>query len=749
MWTTSRFRFFAIVLSLAIASCAQENQGKVVKTIEEFNAAAASLQPGDEIVLANGTWTDVEFELRAHGEPDNPVTLRAEESGKVIITGQSNLRFSGEHIVVSGLVFKDGFTPTSAVIAFRTSEDELASNSRVTNTVIDNFSNPERQDSDSWITLYGKNNQFDRNSLLNKGNRGVTLAVRMNTEASRENGHIIEYNYFGPRQTLGSNGGETLRIGTSHYSREFSNTIVRKNYFDRTSGELEIISSKSCGNEIRDNVFFESQGTLTMRHGHFTVVENNYFLGNRIPNTGGIRIINENQMVRNNYLYGLTGHRFRGALVIMNGVPNGPINRYDPVIDSLMNNNIVVDSDHIQLAAGADEERSAPPTNSSMHNNIIMSQTNLDPFTVYDDVSGISFEGNILNDDANVPIAGGFQKVPYSVSENEHGLRVPEQSLIDQIGFGEVRPPVSREETGADFYPKIDSVVKFQSGATVAVAAGTNTIIDALENSKPGDTLLLENGGEYLMTKYASIPHPVTIRAESGDKPLLQSGKVSFFVIENGGALELENVWIDGAKSPDGPGNNVISTSRYSMNRNYSFAIRDSKVTNLDVNHSFDFLKVYQNTFADSVEIVNTEMTNITGSVLSLDKELDDLGIYNGENITISGSTFTDIQGSVANIYRGGTDESTFGPIVVVADNEFSNVGLGSRNKTGASLKFHGVQKLHVSDSNWNQSAPLELFLTNGEPITVIRDVVMRSTPGIRANNNEYKVENVLYQNSP
>ena len=63
----------------------------------------------------------------------------------------------------------------------------------------------------------------------------------------------------------------------------------------------------------------------------------------------------------------------------MNGVPNGPINRYDPVIDSLMNKNIVVDSDHIQLAAGADEERSAPPTGSSMHNNIIMSRTNLDP----------------------------------------------------------------------------------------------------------------------------------------------------------------------------------------------------------------------------------------------------------------------------------------------------------------------------------------------------------------------------------
>ena len=472
----------------------------------------------------------------------------------------------------------------------------------MTDTVIDNFSNPERQNTDTWVAIYGKDNRFDHNSLLNKRNRGVTLAVRMNTEASRENDHIIEYNYFGPRQTLGSNGGETLRIGTSHFSREYSNTIVRKNYFDRTSGELEIISSKSCGNVFRDNVFFESQGTLTMRHGHYTLVENNYFLGNRKPNTGGVRIINENQTVRNNYLYGLTGHRFRGALVIMNGVPNSPLNRYDPVVDSLMNNNIVIDSDHIQLCAGSDEERSATPIGSSMHDNIIMGKSNLDPFTIYDDVSGISFAGNILNEEASVPIANGFSKAPYSVEENENGLRVPAQSLIDQIEFGEVQLPVTKEQTGASFYSKEDSFIAHQSGAVLRVQPGTDTIFDALSESHPGDTLVLDSSGEYLLTKLAVIRHPITIRTDAADQAIVRSEKASFFVIENGGALELENLWLDGAESPDQPGNNVISTSRYSMNRNYRLAVRSCRVTNLDVNHSFDFLKVYMNTFADSIE---------------------------------------------------------------------------------------------------------------------------------------------------
>jgi poly(beta-D-mannuronate) lyase len=746
MRMTSKPHFLLYAFLLALVSCTSNDNPNLVSTIDEFNSVVATLQPGDKVILASGTWTDVEFQLKAEGLPDKPIELTAEEPGKVIISGQSNLSFSGSHIIVSGLVFKNGFTPTSEVISFRTSKEDLANNSRVTDTVIDDFTNPERHDSDTWVGIYGKNNQFDHNSLIGKGNRGVTLAVKMTTEGSRENNHIIEYNYFGPRPTLGSNGGETLRIGTSHYSREYSNTKVRMNYFDRTSGELEIISSKSCGNEIRDNVFFESQGTLTMRHGHYTLVENNYFLGNRKPNTGGIRIINENQTVRNNYLYGLTGYRFRAALVIMNGVPNGPINRYDPVVDSHMDNNIVIDSDHIQMCAGSDEERSAPPTGTSMHNNIFMSKSNLEPFTVYDDVSGISFEGNILNEEADVPIDDGFEKAPYSVAPNANGLLVPEQSLIDNIQFGEVKLPVAKEDTGAHYYPKVGDLTTFQSGDTLSVEAGTNTILDALHNSKPGDTLVLENGGEYLLTKYAYVKHPVTIKSASGDKPIVRAEKSSFFVIENGGALELENLWIDGAESPDQGGNNIISTSRYSMNRNYSLAVRNSKVTNLDVNHSFDFLKVYKNTFADSIEIIDTEMTNITGSILSLAKETEDLGIYNVENVSIKGSKFKDIQGSVANIYRGGTDESTFGPIVVIDGNEFTNTGLGTRNKTEASLKFHGVQKLNISDSSWYTSAPLELFLTNGEPITVINNVVMEDTGKIRANNNSYSAENVTYK---
>ena len=160
--------------------------------------AAAKIQAGDTIILKNGVWSDFEILFEGKGSAEKPITLTAETKGEVIISGQSNLSLSGEHLVVKGLVFKNGFTPTSTVISFRKSKEALASYSRVTETVIDSFNNPERFENDSWVMMYGRHNRFDHNHLEGKKNKGVTMAVRLNTEASQENYHRIDHNYFGP-----------------------------------------------------------------------------------------------------------------------------------------------------------------------------------------------------------------------------------------------------------------------------------------------------------------------------------------------------------------------------------------------------------------------------------------------------------------------------------------------------------------------------------------------------------------------
>jgi poly(beta-D-mannuronate) lyase len=356
----------------------------------------------------------------------------------------------------------------------------------VTEVVIDHFNNPERYETDYWVMLYGKHNRFDHNHLVGKSNQGVTMAVKLDSEESRANRHRIDHNYFGPRPVLGSNGGETLRIGTSHYSLSDSLTVVENNYFDRCDGEVEIISSKSGGNTFRGNLFFESRGTLTLRHGNDNLVENNVFLGNRVDHTGGIRVINKRQTVRNNYLHGLTGHRFGGAFVIMNGVPNSPINRYHRVENAIIENNSIIESDHIELAAGSDEERSAPPVTTAFRNNLIYNEDGRNVIAVHDDVSGIEFRDNILNRVQQLKIANGFRSAEVELVKGTNGLLYPADSDFAKVGAKPGLRVLDKAETGVDWYPKPGSGDRFDTGATVPVSPGLDTLVDGVARAKSG-----------------------------------------------------------------------------------------------------------------------------------------------------------------------------------------------------------------------------------------------------------------------
>src|SRR3546814_16663442 len=90
-----------------------------------------------------------------------------------------------------------------------------------------------------------------------------------------------------------------------------------------------------------------------------------------VPDTGGVRIINRDQIVRDNYFEGLAGSSFKSAITVMNGVPNSVINRYHQVANARIEGNSLIDVARITLAAGADAERSAPPVDSKFERNQI------------------------------------------------------------------------------------------------------------------------------------------------------------------------------------------------------------------------------------------------------------------------------------------------------------------------------------------------------------------------------------------
>lgn len=691
-----------------------------------FAEVASTLKAGDSVVLKNGVWTDFEILFEGQGSAEKPITLTAQTKGEVIISGQSNLRLAGEHLVVSGLVFKNGFTPTSTVISFRKSKEVLAHHSRVTETVIHDFNNPERFENDNWVAMYGRHNRFDHNHLEGKKNKGVTMMVRLNTEDSQKNYHRIDSNYFGPRQILGSNGGETLRIGTSHHSLTESFTTVENNYFDRCDGELEIISNKSGNNKFVGNVFFESRGTLTMRHGNDTLVEANAFFGNGVDHTGGIRLINKRQTIRNNYMEGLAGYRFGGGLVVMNGVPNSPINRYHQVEDSVIENNSLINVEHIQLAAGSDAERSAVPLRTEFKNNLIYNRDKHDPFTIYDDISGISFEGNIINGIKGLQIPQGFKNKEFTVKPTSNGVIV---STAHEAGISKGLKLIEKSQVGASWYAKSSAKPVFDQGKVISVEPGLDTISEALKVAGNSDILSLADGN-YTVSRVLSLDKAITLKSMSSNV-LLSYERGALFEIQDGGSLKLSGLKITGSESPDSSGNTVIRTQRRSMLSNYDLVIENCEVVDLDINHSFNFLNVTKGTFADRIQITNSTFKNITGSLLSLDKESDDYGIYNAEYVTIKDSQFESLEGDLVDFYRGGTDESTFGPHFELSNSTINKVGFGKRNKSQSSILLHGVQVSKIQNNKFIDSPAIAVLHTVGEPVTQITNNEFFNTPEI------------------
>ncbi|MBU3004668.1 polysaccharide lyase 6 family protein [Paraglaciecola arctica] len=716
----SRSFFYIIFTYVVIVLFSQNTIAKeyLVKTPDEYKKASSDLSPGDEVVLANGVWTDFEILFKAKGTEQALITLRAETAGKVFLSGLSNLRLAGEYLLVSGLVFKDGYTPTGEVISFKQNDDNLANHSRVTQVVIDNFSNPEKFEQDKWVVMYGKHNRFDHSNLVGKRNGGVTMAVRLQNEKSQQNYHRIDHNYFGPRPILGSNGGETLRIGTSHYSLTDSFTTIENNYFDRCNGEVEIISNKSGKNRILNNVFFESRGTLTLRHGNGNLVEGNVFFGNGVDHTGGIRVINRDQIIRNNYMEGLTGYRFGSGFTIMNGVPNSKINRYHQVDNALIENNTLVDVEHVHFAAGSDAERTAAPINSQFQNNLIFNNKNTDGISIFDDISGVKFTNNLLSEGIEPTIKEGFEVAAVTMQRAENGLLYP-VGKNQTVGTSKSLQPIQKQQVGASYYPKSEPDVAFDSGKVIQVKPAENAIFNAIKNASSGDVLMLENG-DYNIGKVIKLTKTITIKAKHRKHVTLYPERSTFVDINNSGSLKLVNLIISGKRAPDSAGNTLIRTSRIPMQRNYRLEIEGSIIKDLNVNHSYHLFDAGNRSFADSMKIANSTITNVTGDIFRLNKETDDLGIYNAEYIYFNNNLVENVEGAVAKVYRGGTDESTFGPHFIMQGNVLKNIGKGKRNKNAASVYLHGVQVAQISDNKWIDSASVDIEHTVGEPVTAV-----------------------------
>ena len=706
---------------------------KVANNNEELHLALSTAKPGDNIVMANGKWEDIQIKVTASGTKEKPITLSAETSGKVMIQGNSNLQLGGDYIIVDGLYFVNGYSPSRSVIHFAVN-DTVANHCIVTNCVIKDFNKKQRNFQDLWVLLKGRHNQLDHCYLAGKSNRGPTIRVDLEGNQNINNYHKIINNHFGPRPAKGGPSAETIQIGNSYTSMCPSYTLVANNLFEECNGEVEIISSKTNFNEFRNNVFYKSEGSLVTRHGNYCIVDGNYFIGDEsTSHVGGIRLIGTGHIVTNNYFYNLRGQEFRSPLAVMNGIPKSPLNRYIQVTDVIIAYNSWINCKApLQFGVGsnisqkevlpASEIRSARPIRTVVANNLIYNTTGDEtPIVAHDKLDGILFKKNLIN---NQGVAfdkvDGVKSAEFELKEIADYIMVPSTGFPDEqvyTGFGfehfdkdlfgtsrakknaigavigqpAAAPAIlDRSQYGTDWYNTEGTNKK---SITHTVSKG-QSLAKAIAQAAEGDHIEVE-AGDYEINSSLQISKNLTIKSNTTDAKVkfkyTGSAKTALFEMNPNGKLTLINLNLSGNNNQY-----AFASLKENMSSHYNLSIEHCVVENFDY-----ILKAYKYSFSEHINMTKSTFKNCQNGI-ELSEETDDKGDYNAENIIIDDCTFDGISANVIDYYRGGYDESTVGGTLSVTNSTFVNCG--AKEKNGILLNTYGIINVDISDNTFKNN---------------------------------------------
>ncbi|WP_343486676.1 chondroitinase-B domain-containing protein [Allomuricauda sp. d1] len=720
-----------VILLIVLVSCSPKKADTeiLVSNADELSYAISNAEPGTEIVMANGSWENVQIRFVAQGTEDKPVTLRSETRGKVIIKGQSDLKLGGEFLVVDGLYFKNGASPSNAVIEYAINEDTLANHSRVTNCVIQDFNKAQRNYEDLWVRFRGRQNQLDHCYLAGKSNRGPTIRVDIEGNQSIKNHHKIVNNHFGPRPPKGGPSAETVQLGNSSTSMSPSNTLVANNLFEECNGEVEIISSKSNFNEFRNNVFYKSEGSLVTRHGNYCTVDGNYFIGDEDSNhIGGIRLIGTGHWVTNNYFYNLRGEIFRAPLAIMNGIRRSAINRYIQVTDVVVAYNTWVDcKSPWQFGVGSNvdqkdvlppsEIRSETPIRTLIANNVIYNTDGDEtPIVRYDSINGIAFKNNVINNQGmDFKRVEGLKQIDFSMSELEENIWIPASSFPDievyqGFEFKQIsndllgNPRTETNSIGAinGTNPELPNIMNLslygpdwfdptpqEAEPKIHTVGTSEELVEAVTNSNDGDIIELSSN-RYEIDLSLTIDKKLTIHSAD----ILQKSSIVFigdastqaFEMNPKGELTLKAVKLVGSGE-----NYAFASLKENMSSLYNLKVIDSEISDFEY-----VLKAYKHSFSEFIMFKSTIIKNCTNG-LELSSEDDDRGEYNAENLYVIDCHFENVNQNVIDYYRGGYDESTVGGNLIVKGSTFKNCG--AHEKNGVLINTYGIINVDISDN--------------------------------------------------
>jgi len=385
-------RVIAILASVLLLGNTLRANDYYVNNSAEISSAMTQAQPGDTLTMANGIWVHQDIDFIGNGTENDPILLRAETPGSVILTGRSRMDIAGSYLIVDGLYFLNGYLIEHKVhvIDIKCGSDHC----QLTNIAVVNYNPPEWELYYKWIRVQGQYHRVDHCYLSGKTHRDAMLKVVIPEDTSYVQ---LDHNYFGdiPLGMTGNNW-ETLRIQGGDLA--YGQVIIEDNLFYHCDGEVEIISLKAGDNDIRRNTFYESIGTVTCRKNEGNRIYDNFFIGNGVPGTGGVRMYSKDHLVYNNYFEGLAGGK--GALAFMYAQYDSSLIENPEVenVTAVFNTLIECDPDievGIMYSPDGDKPRVVPPRDLLIANNLVYKTTG-EMVRHYGEFENIVYDGNLM-----------------------------------------------------------------------------------------------------------------------------------------------------------------------------------------------------------------------------------------------------------------------------------------------------------------------------------------------------------------
>ncbi len=220
------------------------------------------------------------------------------------------------------------------------------------------------------------------------------------------------------------------------------------------------------------------------------------------------------------------------------------------------------------------------------------------------------------------------------------------------------------------------------------VAAGQNSILDAVDISRPGAIIeLFSDGGEYWNDDEIRVRKPLTIRASAGlaARPILRNNGTDGTkdIIRVYDDLTLRGLELDGlANDPDPTlaAKYAIRTSDTGseVKPDYVFKAYDSYFHDVVKGSDGNAFRAYGETMADTILFDNCLFRNFGKEGIRVrdeDSNRPGFGFFNVKYFQVTNSTFAGVKNDAISVYGGDQDPNTPGPEVYLDHLTIDNAG--------------------------------------------------------------------------